>query len=189
MRPSRLRGLSPFLLLLVLGARALAQSPIVSYPEPPSSIEELWRHSDSFSYVRVLSTKLRVPSVTRPNSAQAIREHSLQVLELFKGTVPPGGLTMAQEGGSVIVGGREVVTPYSMKLLEVGSEEVVFLQFWKSENTFVSTYGPPGIFPLQADRANFAVPESMRRSSLFAAAKQVPKQAFLERLRLLREKR
>jgi hypothetical protein len=117
------------------------------------------------------------------------RRSSVEILEVLKAADIAVGSTLqiSQPGGSVMVQGQEITTVGNIRILEKGSEEILFLHRNKGRD-FQILWGDVGMFKVDPTTDMVKVPEgAARRVSEFRARNPIHGEEVLKALRQIRD--
>lgn len=158
------------------------------YVAPPSTIEEMWLKAAVVVLGEVqASRQSRVPQPENELPSPII-EHDIHVRELLKDDGRIGNrqvVTVAQMGGSIVVGGTQVKA-YSEDFppFAVGQQVVLFLEQWPAVKAYGVLFGPAGAFKVLD--GNVRVPPSVQKMPSFKGLPTLPLEKLMSILRALR---
>jgi hypothetical protein len=163
---------------------SVQRSPTVSYPRPPSRLDDLVRSSDVIVFGEIGSSRQTVDdlgSLVRP-----VFEHKVWTMDVFRGDTlvkvfQP--IFVRQVGGTIQHDGREVrlIDP-GFPILPEGKRYLFVLNLDKKTNSYVPTFGPASVYITGTGQA--VILPAARAIDAFHGRDTVP---FVEFLTLFRE--
>ncbi|HKV98498.1 MAG TPA: hypothetical protein VJN96_01680 [Vicinamibacterales bacterium] len=162
---------------------------VVDYAAPPATLEELWQHANLIVRARVVRNH---PAVAKHTSGAptVLRYQELDITEVLKEDRlrRPGNIQVKQEGGSLIVDGRQVETAYTAKLLQAGDDVVLFLNRDAAGDGYWIAYGSVGVIWIGPQDSDVSLPRALAKMPTFAALGQIKPDGLMSQLRTMAKK-
>lgn len=155
-------------------------------PHPPlANLKELW---DKTSVV-VLATVQNSLSPQVEDGRIVTRFQIFDIREVLKDErnllASVRRIRVKQYGGTVSVGGRDIVTNFIADPLPVGAEAILFLSSLEAANTYEIPYGATGTFPVDRATGAVSIGASASRMPELRGRRTINKDELIAKLRAL----